>query len=69
MHVAWKVLLPISLTLIVIVGGLILWKPYGFVQDRWVGWPIVLGLFAMLLTGMLRALQWNRRRAQELLTS
>ena len=27
MHVAWKVLLPISLTLLVVVGGLVLWKP------------------------------------------
>ncbi len=69
MHVAWKVLLPISLALLVIVGGLILWKPYGFVHDRWFGWPIALGLFLFLLTGTLRALQWNRRRAQELLSS
>jgi NADH-quinone oxidoreductase subunit H len=69
MHVAWKVLLPISLTLVVVVGALVLWKPYGFTHDRWVGWPIVLGLFVFLLTGMLRALQWNRRRARELLTS
>ena len=69
MHVAWKVLLPISLTLVVVVGTLVLWKPYGFTHDRWVGWPIVLGLFVFLLTGMLRALQWNRRRARELLTS
>ena len=27
MHVAWKVLLPISLVLVVVVGGLVLWKP------------------------------------------
>ena len=27
MHVAWKVLLPISLTLVVVVGTLVLWRP------------------------------------------
>ena len=27
MHVAWKVLLPIAMTLVVVIGGLIMWAP------------------------------------------
>jgi NADH-quinone oxidoreductase subunit H len=68
MHIAWKVLLPIALVLVVVVGGLVLWPATagGFPWDRWVAWPLALGLFAFLLYVMVRALQWNRRRAQEL---
>ncbi len=67
MHVAWKVLLPISLALVVVIGGLTLVLPRGFpVVDRIVGWPIVLGIFAMLVVGVLRAVQWSRRRIQEM---
>ena len=42
MHVAWKVLLPISLALVVVVGGLVMWGPTanGFPWDRCVGWPL-----------------------------
>jgi NADH-quinone oxidoreductase subunit H len=66
MHVAWKVLLPISLVLVVVMGALILWLPYGFPWDRYVGWPLTIAFFAFLLVGMLRAVQWSRRRTQEL---
>jgi NADH-quinone oxidoreductase subunit H len=68
MHVAWKVLLPISLVLVILTGGLVLWKPtaLGFPWDRYVGWPLAIGLFAYLLVGMLRAIRWSRRRPQEL---
>jgi NADH-quinone oxidoreductase subunit H len=67
MHVAWKVLLPISLALVVVIGGLTLWLPRGFpVIDRIVGWPIVIGIFLTLLVGMLRAFQWSKRRIQEM---
>jgi NADH-quinone oxidoreductase subunit H len=67
MHVAWKVLLPISLALVVVIGGLTLALPRGFpVIDRLVGWPIVIGIFAFLFVGMLRAFQWSRRRIQEM---
>jgi NADH-quinone oxidoreductase subunit H len=68
MHIAWKVLLPIALVLVVVVGGLVLWPATanGFFWDRWVGWPLTLGLVAFLLYVMVRALQWSRRRAQEL---
>jgi NADH-quinone oxidoreductase subunit H len=68
MHIAWKVLLPIALVLVVVVGGLVLWPATagGFPWDRWVGWPLTILLFAFLLYVMVRALQWNRRRAREL---
>jgi NADH-quinone oxidoreductase subunit H len=68
MHIAWKVLLPIALVLVVVVGGLVLWPATagGFPWDRWMGWPLTTLLFAFLLYVMVRALQWNRRRAREL---
>jgi NADH-quinone oxidoreductase subunit H len=70
MHVAWKVLLPIAMTLVVVVAGLLTWGPTknGFFWDRFWGWPLTLALVAFLVTGMVRALLWskNRRREQEL---
>jgi NADH-quinone oxidoreductase subunit H len=68
MYIAWKVLLPIALVLVVLVGGLILIPAtaHGFPWDRWVGWPLTLALVGFLFVVMLRALQWNRRREQEL---
>ena len=40
MYVAWKVLLPIAMTLVVVVGGLLTWGPTqnGFPWDRYAGW-------------------------------
>jgi len=68
MHIAWKVLLPIALGLVVTVGGLVLWPvtASGFPWDRYVGWPLSLLLVGFLLVVMVRALLWNRRRAGEL---
>jgi hypothetical protein len=68
MHIAWKVLLPIALVLVVVVGGLVLLPATagGFPWDRWVGWPITVALVAFLAYVMVRALLWSRRRAQEL---
>jgi NADH-quinone oxidoreductase subunit H len=66
MYMAWKVLLPIALVLVVVVGGLVLWVPQGFPWDRWVGWPLTMGLFAYLVIGVLRAVSWSRRRIQEM---
>jgi NADH-quinone oxidoreductase subunit H len=68
MYMAWKVLLPIALVLVVVIGGLVMWKPTaeGFILDKWVGWPITIGLFLFLLSGIVRAVQWSRRRVQEL---
>jgi NADH-quinone oxidoreductase subunit H len=68
MYVAWKVLLPIGLTLVVVVGGLVTWRPTagGFVWDRWVGWPLTIALFVFLFVVMQRAIRWSRRRAVEM---
>jgi NADH-quinone oxidoreductase subunit H len=68
MHIAWKVLLPIALAMVVVVGGLVLWPATanGFPWDRFVGWPITVALLAFLAYVMIRAVQWSRRRAQEL---
>ena len=69
MHVAWKVLLPISMALAIIVGALVLWQPAGFLWDRFVGWPIVAGIFSYLLIGLFRAVQWSRARIRTMATS
>ena len=68
MHVAWKVFLPIAFVLVTVTGGLILWPTTanGFPWDRFVGWPLTLLLVGFLFVVMVRALRWNRRRAQEL---
>jgi NADH-quinone oxidoreductase subunit H len=68
MHIAWKVLLPIAFALVVAVGGLLLWPAtaYGFPWDRFVAWPITAGVVVFLFYVMIRAFQWNRRRAAEL---
>ncbi len=66
MYVAWKVLLPIGLTLVVLVGGLVLWFPDGFAWDGWVGWPLTLALFGFLFVVMQRAIRWSRKRAVEM---
>jgi NADH-quinone oxidoreductase subunit H len=68
MHVAWKVLLPISLGLVVVVGALVMWKPTanGFPWDRYVGWPLMAALLLYLALGIVRARQWTRRRLKEL---
>jgi hypothetical protein len=68
MHIAWKVLLPISLGLVVVVGGLALLPATadGFPWDRWVAWPITAGLFLFLLNVTVRAMQLSRRRRAEL---
>jgi len=68
MYVAWKVLLPISLGLMVVMGGLVMWKPTanGFPWDRYFGWPLTIAFFVFLFMGIVRAVQWSRRRLQEL---
>jgi len=68
MHIAWKVLLPVALVLVVVVGALILIPATanGFWWDAIAGWLVTAGLLFFLLNVMVRALLWNRRRAQEL---
>jgi NADH-quinone oxidoreductase subunit H len=68
MYIAWKVLLPISLGLVLVVGGLVLVPSTanGFAWDRWVGWPLTLLVVGFLFTVMVRALLWDRSRGREL---
>ena len=68
MYVAWKVLLPVSFALVVLVGGLVLWPPTanGFPWDRFLGWPLCAGLVLYLTWGVVRAQRWSRRRNKEL---
>jgi NADH-quinone oxidoreductase subunit H len=68
MHVAWKVLLPIAMTLVVLIGGLSMWEPtqYGFPWDWYVAWPLSLGIFGYLIYGMVAAIRWQARRVREL---
>ncbi len=68
MHVAWKVLLPISFGLVVVVGGLVTFQPTasGFPWDRYVGWPLSLLLGAYLAYVMVAARRWYVRRLQEI---
>jgi NADH-quinone oxidoreductase subunit H len=66
MHVAWKVLLPIAMLLVVLVGGLSLWGPTrnGFPWDPYVGWPVCLALAGYLIHGIWAARRWSARRLQ-----
>jgi NADH-quinone oxidoreductase subunit H len=68
MHVAWKVLLPISMVLVVVVGGLVLWSPTarGFPWDRWAGWILAPLLFAYLAYMIVAARRWSARRTREM---
>jgi NADH-quinone oxidoreductase subunit H len=68
MHIAWKVLLPIAFALVIAVGGFVLWPATadGFPWDRFFGWPITVAVVGFLFYVMIRALQWNRKRAAEL---
>jgi NADH-quinone oxidoreductase subunit H len=67
MHVAWKVLLPIAMTLVVVVGGLLMWGPTknGFPWDHYVGWPLAILVFGVLLYWLVAARRWSARRIQE----
>jgi NADH-quinone oxidoreductase subunit H len=67
MHVAWKVLLPISMTLVVAVGTLLMIPATrnGFVSDRYFGWPLTVIVFAVLLYWLVAARRWSARRIRE----
>ncbi len=68
MGMAWKVLLPVTLVLVVVTGGLVLWPvtAQGFPWDRFVGWPITVLIFGYLVFKWLQARRWvQRRRVQE----
>ena len=68
MYVAWKVLLPIAMGLVVAVGGLLMWPPTqnGFPWDRYVGWPLTAVLVFYLLYMLVAARRWSARRVREM---
>ncbi len=68
MYVAWKVLLPISMVLVVAIGGLLMWAPtrYGFPWDRYVGWIVTLIVFGALILWMAGARFSKKRRVQDM---
>jgi NADH-quinone oxidoreductase subunit H len=68
MYVAWKVLLPIAMALVVGVGGLALWPrtANGFPWDRWAAWLLTPLLFVYLAYMIVAAQRWSRRRAREM---
>jgi NADH-quinone oxidoreductase subunit H len=68
MYVAWKVLLPIAMVLVVAVGGLILWPrtANGFPWDRWAAWILTPLLFAYLAYMIVAARRWSARRTREM---
>ena len=68
MYVAWKVLLPIAMVLMVTVGGLVMYKPTrdGFVWDRYVGWPLTLLVLGALVLWMASARLSQKRRIHDL---
>ena len=67
MHVAWKVLLPVALVLVVAVGGLLLWPATkdGFPWDRFLAWPVTLLVLGDLLHVTVAARRWRGSRLRE----
>src|SRR5205085_9676974 len=68
MYVAWKVLLPIAMVLVVAVGGLVLWPRTrnGFPWDLYVGWVFTAIVFGALAAWVAGARLAKKRRLQEL---
>jgi NADH-quinone oxidoreductase subunit H len=68
MYVAWKVLLPIAMVLVVGIGGFLMWAPtrQGFPWDRYVGWPLTAVMFVYLIYMLVAARRWSVRRAREM---
>jgi len=69
MYVAWKVLLPIALTLAVVVGGLTLIPQtqagFGMWDKGW-AWALTVLIFGYLVFVMISARRWAKRREQAL---
>src|SRR5262245_49611116 len=78
MHVAWKVLVPLAMELVVVVGGLAIWGP---TANGWMGllrkiglpawlddaatWFVSGAILAFLVYVMFTARRWSSRRVQE----
>jgi NADH-quinone oxidoreductase subunit H len=64
MYVAWKVLLPIAMVLVVAIGGLVMWPvtKNGFPWDLYVGWLLTALVFGYLFLTMVAA--WRSRSAR-----
>jgi NADH-quinone oxidoreductase subunit H len=68
MYVAWKVLLPISMVLVVAIGGLLVIPQTrnGFPWDHYVGWIVTLIVFGALILWMVGARLSKKRRVQDM---
>ena len=69
MHVAWKVLLPMAMALVVVIGGLSIWRPTknGFlVWDHAWAWVVTVGIVFYLIYVMVSARRWAKHRVQQL---
>jgi NADH-quinone oxidoreductase subunit H len=69
MHVAWKVLLPLSLGLAVVVGGIIALLPgvrHGFPWDKYWAWTLTGATILYLFVVFVAARRWAHRREREL---
>jgi NADH-quinone oxidoreductase subunit H len=68
MHMAWKVLLPIAMVLVVVVGALVMLPAtrHGFPWDRYVGWIVTPIVFLYLVFQMLSAYRTSVRRNRAL---
>ena len=68
MHIAWKVLLPTALVLVVLMSGLLLWPATenGFPWDRFVGWPLTAALALWLTVRAIAGARFAVSRNREL---
>jgi NADH-quinone oxidoreductase subunit H len=68
MYVAWKVLLPISMVLVVAIGGLLMIPQTrnGFPWDHYVGWIVTLIVFGALTLWMAGARLSKKRRVHDM---
>src|SRR5258706_3771592 len=63
MYVAWKVLLPISMVLVVAIGGVLIWGAarHGFLPERLLRWPPTAPVVAALHPSIAGALRSQQR--------
>jgi NADH-quinone oxidoreductase subunit H len=68
MHIAWKVLLPAALVLVVLMSGLLVLPATanGFPWDRFVGWPLTAALVLWLTVKAVIGLRFAVTRNREL---